>query len=241
MAIRIHHSRIEDWHSDLLYHAFFADTPYNLDSIAKRFGGQNAAPAQHGTDGLFARQSRGFMGAQWDDEVAFRVETWKKIYPMLYPGAFGAAFSGTRTLHRMMVAIEDAGFIIHPIIVWAFSSGMAKATRVKEDTAFDGHRYGRQAIAPSCEPIVIFQKPYDGRPLDNIVETGAGTLWIEGTRIPRGDKEGYPKNLLLAHSPDCDLSAGIHTENCAIARARLAFWQKQHEQGDYRTKQLTLF
>ena len=42
------------------------DPPYHLTSIVKRFGGANAAPAQHGTDGAFARASRGFMGKQWD-------------------------------------------------------------------------------------------------------------------------------------------------------------------------------
>lgn len=39
------------------------DPPYHLTSSVKRFGKADAAPAQFGTDGAFARASRGFMGS----------------------------------------------------------------------------------------------------------------------------------------------------------------------------------
>jgi DNA modification methylase len=42
--------------------AVVTDCPYELTSITKRFGKSGAAPAQFGTDGAFARASRGFMG-----------------------------------------------------------------------------------------------------------------------------------------------------------------------------------
>ena len=94
------------------------DPPYHLTSIVKRFGADNAAPAQHGTDGAFARASRGFMGQQWDGgDVAFRVETWRAAWEILKPGGYLLAFSGTRTYHRMAVAIEDAGFEIRDSIL----------------------------------------------------------------------------------------------------------------------------
>lgn len=47
-----------------------------------------------------------------------------------------------------------------------------------------GHRYGLQALKPAVEPIIVFQKPYEGKPLDNIVSSGAGALNIDGGRIP---------------------------------------------------------
>lgn len=49
--------------------------------------------------------------------------------------------------------------------------------------AWVGHRYGRQSLKNSLEPILVFQKPYEGRPVDCIVETGAGAINIEGGRI----------------------------------------------------------
>jgi site-specific DNA-methyltransferase (adenine-specific) len=50
-----------------------------------------------------------------------------------------------------------------------------------------GHRYGRQALKPSFEPILVFQKPYSGRPVDDIVATGAGALNIDAARIPTSE------------------------------------------------------
>ncbi len=168
-----------------LFHAMLTDPPYHLTSIVKRFGSKKAAAAKPGRDGAFGRVSRGFMGQSWDGgDLAFDPETWAAFLRVLYPGAFCVAFAGSRGFHRMMVAIEDAGFIIHPALFgWAYGSGLPKATKVKGDDRFTGHRYGLQALKPALEPIVIFQKPYEGRALTNIQETGAGTLNIDGTRI----------------------------------------------------------
>ncbi len=52
---------------------------------------------------------------------------------------------------------------------------------------WQGHRYGLQALKPALEPIIVFQKPYEGRPVDSIVATGAGALNIDGARIEHGD------------------------------------------------------
>lgn len=89
------------------------DPPYALVSIGKRFGKPGAAPAKHGSDGLYARAAAGFMGQSWDTgEVAFAAEFWAEVLRVLKPGGHLVAFSGTRTYHRMVVAIEDAGFEI---------------------------------------------------------------------------------------------------------------------------------
>jgi len=63
------------------------------------------------------------------------------------------------------------------------NSGFPKATRVKDAPAFEGHRYGLQATKPSLEPIIVAQKPYDGKPVDSITRTGAGAFWIDGGRV----------------------------------------------------------
>jgi hypothetical protein len=49
--------------------------------------------------------------------------------------------------------------------------------------AFIGHRYGLQALKPALEPILVFQKPYKGKPIDCITKSGAGCLNIDGGRI----------------------------------------------------------
>jgi hypothetical protein len=138
MRYTIEHNDVVKWarnYKGPKFHAMITDTPYNLESITKRFGKNGAAKAKQGTDGAFARQSRGFMNALWDTDVAFRVETWEALIEHLYPGAFILAFAGTRGYHRMACAMEDAGLIIHPAIGWAVGSGFPKATRI--DTTID--------------------------------------------------------------------------------------------------------
>lgn len=56
--------------------------------------------------------------------------------------------------------------------------------------ALAGHRYGLQALKPALEPVIVFQKPYAGRPIDNIVQTGAGALWVDGGRLQAGEGGG---------------------------------------------------
>ena len=63
------------------------DPPYHLTSIVERFGKEGSAPAKFGTDGAFARASKGFMGKEWDGgDIAFQVDTWRKCLELLKPG-----------------------------------------------------------------------------------------------------------------------------------------------------------
>ena len=60
-----------------------------------------------------------FMNKGWDRSgIAFQKETWEKTYKALKPGGYLLAFGGTRTFHRIAVAIEDAGFEIRDVIMW---------------------------------------------------------------------------------------------------------------------------
>lgn len=118
---------------DASIHAVVTDPPYALVSIGKRFGREGVAPAQHGTDGLYARASAGFMGQTWDTgETAFAVEFWAEVLRVLRPGGHVVAFSGTRTYHRMACAIEDAGFEIRDSIYWHYGSGFPKSHSVNK-------------------------------------------------------------------------------------------------------------
>ena len=164
--------------------AVVTDPPYHLTSVTKRFGKPDSAPAQHGTDGAFARQSAGFMGKQWDGgDIAFRPETWAAVMECMRPGAYLLAFSSTRTFGRMQVAIEDAGFITHPFIAWVFGQGFPKAHKV-DDPAWEGWRYGGQALKPAIEPIYMGQKPFEAKNgTENVLLHGCGALNIEGCRV----------------------------------------------------------
>ena len=109
------------------------DPPYHLTSIVKRFGKEGSAPAQFGTDGAYARASRGFMGKEWDGgDIAFRTEVWEAALRVAKPGAYLLAFGGTRTFHRMAVAIEDAGWEIRDTVMYVYGTGFPKSHNVSK-------------------------------------------------------------------------------------------------------------
>ncbi len=63
----------------------------------------------------------GFMGKKWDSTgIAYNVELWEECLRVLKPGGHLLAFSGSRTYHRMAVAIEDAGFEVRDQIMWVY-------------------------------------------------------------------------------------------------------------------------
>jgi len=73
----------------------------------------------------------GMMGKDWDQSgVSFQKETWEAVYRVLKPGALLLAFGGTRTWHRIAVAIEDAGFEIRDTICWLYGQGFPKSYNI---------------------------------------------------------------------------------------------------------------
>ena len=75
----------------------------------------------------------GFMGKSWDSSgIAFNVEVWQQALRVLKPGGHLIAFSGSRTYHRMAVAIEDAGFEIRDQIMWVYGSGFPKSMDISK-------------------------------------------------------------------------------------------------------------
>src|SRR5690242_1224823 len=90
--------------------AVVTDPPYDLLD-ASRNGSPRTNPGP-GPFGRHATRAGGFMGKAWDATgIAFRPETWAAALRVAAPGGYLLAFGGTRTYHRMTVAIEDAGWI----------------------------------------------------------------------------------------------------------------------------------
>lgn len=212
-----------------LVDAVVTDPPYGLTSIVKRFGKTGAAKAKFGKDGAFSRLSQGFMGSQWDgtgieNDAAF----WELVYGTMKPGAYIVAFSSPRTYHKMATAIEDAGFITHPMISWIYASGMPKAHDAAraidrtlgqyrpgdsahhvpssdEAQPWKGWVYGGQARKPAQEPIYVGQKPFSEKSgALNILKHGVGAVNIDGCRVPGEavDPGRWPANLIHDGSPE---------------------------------------
>lgn len=75
----------------------------------------------------------GFMGKSWDASgIAYSLEMWREVLRVLKPGGHMLAFSGSRTYHRMVCAIEDAGFEVRDQIMWIYGSGFPKSLDVSK-------------------------------------------------------------------------------------------------------------
>lgn len=161
------------------------DPPYHLTSMVQRLSRTNTgdvdknftkkAPGQGRNP--HEAMARGFMGKQWDGgDIAFRPELWADVLRVLKPGAHLAAFGGTRTFHRMMCAIEDAGFEIRDTLMWVYGSGFPKSHNLPGGLG--------TALKPAWEPIVLARKPLVGTVAANVAAHGTGALNIDGCRVP---------------------------------------------------------
>lgn len=70
-----------------------------------------------------------FMGKRWDYDVP-SAEVWREVLRVLKPGGHLLSFGGTRTYHRMVVQVEDAGFEIRDQVQWIYGSGFPKSLNV---------------------------------------------------------------------------------------------------------------
>jgi len=70
-----------------------------------------------------------FMAKKWDYDVP-KVEVWKEAMRVLKPGGHALIACGTRTQHRMVVNIEDAGFEIRDVVSWIYGSGFPKSLNI---------------------------------------------------------------------------------------------------------------
>lgn len=70
-----------------------------------------------------------FMNKKWDYDVP-STDFWKEVYRVLKPGGHVLSFGGTRTYHRMVVNMEDAGFEIRDQIMWIYGSGFPKSLNI---------------------------------------------------------------------------------------------------------------
>jgi DNA modification methylase len=174
----------------------------------------------------------GFMAKAWDGTgIAYRVELWAEALRVLKPGGHLLAFGGTRTYHRMAVAIEDAGFEIRDSLHWVYGTGFPKSLNVGEGRG--------TALKPAHEPIILARKPLAGTVADTVQEHGTGAMNIDACRV--GDDlvktvhtqwngtlgwskntctgevsthvGRWPPNLLLSHTPECGDTC---TDDCSV-------------------------
>jgi site-specific DNA-methyltransferase (adenine-specific) len=108
----------------------------------------------------------GFMGKKWDSSgIAYSVELWQQCLRVLKPGGHLLSFGGTRTYHRVAVAIEDAGFELRDSIAWLYGSGFPKSLDVSK--AIDKTAGAeREIIGTTDQAVGVFAHSGSGTPQD---------------------------------------------------------------------------
>jgi len=95
-----------------------------------------------------------FMRKDWDslkpkEYQGFSQEWGEQALRVLKPGAYLLAFSGTRTYHRMVVGLEDAGFEIKDQIDWLYGSGFPKSHDISKAIDKEKGKYEEGDELPS--------------------------------------------------------------------------------------------
>jgi site-specific DNA-methyltransferase (adenine-specific) len=140
----------------------------------------------------------GFMGKSWDATgVAYSVELWQEVMRVLKPGGHLLAFSGSRTYHRMAVAIEDAGFEIRDQIMWIYGSGFPKSHDISK--GIDKQAGAEREVVKTgfAYGISVGQEAQGYRPADYVSKQ----LSNEAITTEAKQWQGWGTALKPAHEP----------------------------------------
>lgn len=113
--------------------AVVTDPPYGLNFMGKSWdspsmlGQMATGDEQRGAYAYGGTHSRGYA-----DNDNQKFQAWSTVWAseclrVLKPGGHLISFGGTRTWHRLAVAIEDAGFEMRDSLAWLYGSGFPKS------------------------------------------------------------------------------------------------------------------
>ena len=118
-----------------------------------------------------------FMGHGWDHGVP-GVPYWQEVLRVAKPGAFLLAFGGTRTWHRLAVAIEDAGWELRDTMMWLHGQGFPK----------------NMDLSKALDKEAGAEREVVGRAIGRGSNSGSGTYgWSDAS--DKSDRTGYDATL----------------------------------------------
>ena len=181
------------------------DPPYFLDKMDDRWDEKKVASTKyhHVVKSLPA-------GMKFDKEQGKNFYKWyfkisKQILRVLKPGGFFFSFSSPRLYHRMVSAIDDAGFLIRDCFIWLYTQNQPKAMslnhfieKLNEDKEIKNalknqlNGWKTPQIKSCYEPIVMAQKETEGTFLNNFRKYNVGLL---NTNVKIG-QDMFPSNVV---------------------------------------------
>lgn len=170
------------------------DPPYGLEFMGKEFDKLGEGPKQQEWHRRWAEQ-------------ALRV---------LKPGGHLLAFGGTRTYHRLVCALEDAGFEIRDQLAWMYGSGFPKSLDISKaidkEAGAEREVVGYRSPFPPDHPrpnknftrMAEVRKAKSNQPGSNGNNLTADGIPITAPATPAAEKwQGWGTALKPAHEPIC--------------------------------------
>ena len=179
--------------ADASVHLIVTDPPYFIDRMGMDWDHDrlSVSAARAGVVGGLP------VGMKFERSQSARLQDFMEpvaaeMLRVLKPGGFCICFSQGRLVHRMAVALEDAGFEIRDLLGWS-RAGQAKAQKQEHHVrrrvrsglidAGEGARIiaamgGRKTaqLGPRLEPMVLAMKPVEGTFVDNWMAHGTGLM-----------------------------------------------------------------
>lgn len=200
--------QIEDNSIDLV----LTDPPYFLDKMDNNWNHQTVSTI---TDYCHVVKSLP-PGMKFDKEQGENFYEWylrisKELYRILKPGGFFFSFSSPRLYHRMVSAVDDAGFLIRDCFIWIYTQNQPKAMSLNHFIdKLDWDKKSKNELKEkldgwktpqikSCfEPIMMAQKAVGKTFLDNMLKYNVGLL---NTNVKIGENM-FPSNVMTTERID---------------------------------------
>lgn len=182
------------------------DPPYFMDGMDDGWSHETLRRRRDRCNGAVGGLPGGmkFDPAQGRRLQAFLAPIAAEWMRVVKPGGFVLCFSQPRLVHRMAVAIEDAGFEVRDLYVWRYGDGQCKAFSQDhfirrmdipegEKARLIGELGGRKTpqLKPQMETVVMAQAPREGTYAENwlahrvgLVDMSADNNLLEAGRVP---------------------------------------------------------
>jgi site-specific DNA-methyltransferase (adenine-specific) len=110
-------------------HVTYCDPPYGLSAQSTRDVVECLRAWLAGE--VYTHGRDGFMSASWDAFVP-GPDAWREVFRALKPGGYCVAFSSTRTVDLLGIAVRLAGFEMREGMCWVYASGFPKSLDVSK-------------------------------------------------------------------------------------------------------------
>lgn len=149
-----------------------------------------------------------FMGKDWDKENSPAADPsfWEEVYRVMKHGAHGLVFGHSRQHHRVMTALEDAGFEIRDCLMWLYGSGFPKSHNIgKAVDKLQGNE--REVLGTAADFSIDGSKrnPNKHTPMKETMNAdhkyGYKEVWATPVTKGNSDWEGWGTALKPAYEP----------------------------------------